>query len=215
MPRNTKEAWSAARLEWECDPEMTLTQVAEKLNVKLGTVSERATRDGWLKLSHQAQERDMAHQVADVLGQISGRDELLDTVGASLDMSIATRVKVINRHRIELGRWRSLFPLEAMASDPVCAKRAKLAAEALGTVQRCEAQAYGLITFTGSDTGAPLVEDIPQDRPLTMLEEAMQSLAQTGTFPDWTAKRPVLELSADDPMSHHQRQPQVGGGNDE
>jgi hypothetical protein len=185
MPQSTPAQWDAARLEWECDPTMTLTDVAAKLGVALPTVSVRAARDGWMKLSQRATERDMQHQVADVLGQISRRDELLDQVGAALDLSVNTRVLVINKHRSELTRWRQLFPLESMASDPVCARRGKLAAEALSIVQRSECIAFGLITYTGQATDAPLVDEVTEeDKPLSPWQKLMESYRLTGRAPE-------------------------------
>ena len=207
MSKISHEAWQAARLEWECTPSLTLQAVATRQGVALPTASNRAKKEGWLKLAQQAEERDMQHQVADVIGQIAGRDELLDKVGASLDLSIGTRVAVINKHRSELSRWRSLFPLEAMASDPVCARRAKLAAEALSIVQRSECVAFGLVTYTGASTDAPLVEQVEEvDKPKASWELLLESYITTGKSPAWSHEsghtpQQEVDPNAEDPFA--------------
>ena len=50
MPFAARESWEKARVEWESDPEMTFSQVAERLNVALPTVSIRARRECWAKV---------------------------------------------------------------------------------------------------------------------------------------------------------------------
>lgn len=178
---------------------MTLLDVAHKLNVALPTVSIRAKKEGWLKLAQQAAERDMAHQITDVIGQISGRDELLDKVGASLDISVRSRVAAINRWRDDWAKHRVLFTPEACASDPVASKRGKATAEMMMMRQRGEAVAFGLSTLTGMDTNAPLVEqDVDDVQPKSQLDRVMEHFLRTGELPT----QPPLTIEAPDDTQH-------------
>ena len=186
MSKISHEAWQAARLEWECSPALTLQAIATKLGVALPTVSIRAKKESWMKMLPEAQSVEQA--AADVLGQLSGRQELVAAVGTALDLSVQTRVLVINRQRDDWLAHRRLFTTEAMASDPVCAKRAKLAAEALAIRQRGEAIAYGIVTMTGASTDAPLVEQVDEAKERPQWELLLESYATTGKAPDWALK---------------------------
>ena len=49
MPFADPAAWREARIQWEVTPEMTLTDVAQRLDVAIPTVSIRARRETWVK----------------------------------------------------------------------------------------------------------------------------------------------------------------------
>jgi hypothetical protein len=189
MPKADPDQWRSARLEWECTPSMTLTDVAHQLNMKLGSVSEKAKRDGWCKVIPEV--REASQIAADALGYISGREVLLAATTTALDLTVATRVAIINKWRDDWAKHRILFTPEACASDPAASKRGKATAELMMVRQRGEAVAYGMSTLTGSDTGAPLVEpEADPDKPKSALDAALEHLLRTGQLPD----QPLLEM---------------------
>jgi len=179
------EQWREAQARWEADPNLSLLEIAKRLGVSAPSVTVYAQRHGWAKLVPSTPtHEELVQATVDVLGHISQRDELLDAASTALDLSVATRVGVINRQRNDWAEHRRLFPHEALAGDPTAARRAKLAAEAIAIRQRGEAVAFGLSTFSGRDTDAPLVEEVPIDQPSTPWRELMEAYRLTGKAPD-------------------------------
>ena len=52
MPAASPEAWALARHQWESDPNVTITDVANSLGVSIPTVSIRRKREMWVRLDH-------------------------------------------------------------------------------------------------------------------------------------------------------------------
>lgn len=49
MPAASPDQWQLLRLEWERTPEMTMTEVANRLDVSVAAVSKRSRRELWTK----------------------------------------------------------------------------------------------------------------------------------------------------------------------
>lgn len=202
------EQWREAQARWEADPEMQLLDVAKRLGVSAPSVTQYAQRHGWSKLLPPVSREHMAQAAADVLSHISNRTELVEQVSTVLDLSVATRVQVLNQHRQDWAEHRRLFPSEALASDPSASRRCKLSAESIAIRQRGEAIAFGLTTFNGADTAAPLVELVEAETPKADWERLLESYVTTGKAPPEFHKstfkpRPEVEPDpfADEP--HH------------
>jgi len=188
----SKDQWKEARRLWEADAGMSLADVAAMLSVSRPAVTQHATKNNWRKASAPIQREELAHAVVDTIAHVAGRQELLDAADAALDLSVATRCAVINRHRNDWAEHRALFPNEALASDPTCARRAKIAAEAIALRQRGECLAHGLVTFSGQDTNAPLVEDVEDVQPRSKMDLALEYFLEHGEFPPHMMQMPQL-----------------------
>lgn len=189
----TKAQWEQARKLWEADADMSLADIAAQLGVSRPAVTQHAQRNNWRKVNRPIQREELAQAAADVLSSISGRTELMAEVSTVLDLSIESRVRILNLHRGEWAKWREQFSVEAMASDPTCARRAKLAAESLAVAQRGEAIAFGMTTFSGQDTDAPVIEDVQAEAPKSKLDLALEYYLEHGTFPDTILLPPPMQ----------------------
>ena len=180
MPKANPSEWLAQRRRWESDPNVGISDVAAALGVDKGAVSRKARRDGWMRVTQPNIAETMAQTVATLAE--TPLEVLVDA--DVLDLSVACRVKVIQKHREDWRRHREIFTPEVVASSEAQAKRAKLAAEMLAIRQRGESISYGLTTWTGASTDAPIVDEVPPEEP-TDFDRAMRHLLETGELPPW------------------------------
>lgn len=161
MPRLTKDQWAAARIKWESDPSLTFEALAGELKVSRVAVSKRASTDGWQRTTDLRTLAQLAHAKSDareVTAKVS--PEVTRETIAARDAAVDLRADVIDRHKADLARHRTLHSDEEQAADLEACKRAKMSMEALTLRHKAERAAYGL-------------------------DEAAVSQAPQG--PDWTA----------------------------
>lgn len=114
MPAAAPEAWENARMQWELMPEMSITTVAQQLNVAIPTVSIRAKREGWSKVV--VVDAELPAQTCVALAASALR-RLNRIVEHSTDDNIATRAAAIILG-YTLGRPTSAGALPAPGDDP-------------------------------------------------------------------------------------------------
>jgi hypothetical protein len=125
MPPLTRQQWQQARVEWESNPDLTITELARRYNVARNTVAERKQKEGWRKAG---------------IDDCKKEGPLPQSLQAYADNVDA----ILRLHRQEWAQHRELYGLEAIAGNFELGKAAKISAEMLAIRQRAEREAWGL-----------------------------------------------------------------------
>jgi hypothetical protein len=125
MPPLTRQQWQQARVEWESNPDLTITELARRYNVARNTVAERKQKEGWRK---------------------AGIDDCKKNgpLPQSVQLYADNVERLLECHRQEWEEHRSLFDLGAIAMNFELGKTAKISAEMLAIRQKAEREAWGL-----------------------------------------------------------------------
>ena len=125
MPPLTRQQWQQARIEWESNPDLTITELARRYNVARNTVAERKQKEGWRK---------------------AGIDDCKKNgpLPQSVQLYADNVERLLECHRQEWEEHRSLFELGAIAMNFELGKAAKISAEMLAIRQKAEREAWGL-----------------------------------------------------------------------
>jgi len=125
MPPLTRQQWQQARVEWESNPDLTITELAKRYGVGRNTVYERIKREGWRKAN---------------IDDCKKEGPLPQSLKAYADNVDA----ILQLHRQEWAQHRELYGLEAIAANFELGKAAKISAEMLAIRQKAERAAWGL-----------------------------------------------------------------------
>jgi len=125
MPPLTRQQWQQARIEWESNPDLTITELAKRYGVGRNTVYERIKREGWRKAN---------------IDDCKKEGPLPQSLKAYADNVDA----ILQLHRQEWAQHRELYGLEAIAANFELGKAAKISAEMLAIRQKAERAAWGL-----------------------------------------------------------------------
>jgi hypothetical protein len=132
MPPLTRQQWQQARVEWESNPDLTITELARRYNVARNTVVERKQKEGWRKAG---------------IDDCKKEGPLPQSLKAYADNVDA----ILRLHRQEWAQHRTLYGLDAIAENFELGKAAKISAEMLAIRQKAEREAWGL-NERGSET---------------------------------------------------------------
>jgi hypothetical protein len=84
--RVSDEAWRAARVRYESDPAVTLSDIAKSLEITRQAVSKRATRYSWQKYVTPRQSAEIAREMgSDMPGKVSYKPAQRPETSASVD----------------------------------------------------------------------------------------------------------------------------------
>ena len=125
MPQLTRQQWEQARVEWESNPDLTITELARRYNVARNTVAERKQKEGWRKAGI-----DDCKKEGPLPQSLQAYAENVDTI--------------LRLHRQEWAQHRTLYGLDAIAENFELGKAAKISAEMLAIRQKAERAAWGL-----------------------------------------------------------------------
>lgn len=125
MPPLTRQQWQQARIEWESNPDLTITELAKRYGVGRNTVYERIKREGWRKAN---------------IDDCKKEGPLPQSLKAYADNVDA----ILRLHRQEWAQHRTLYGLDAIAENFELGKAAKISAEMLAIRQKAEREAWGL-----------------------------------------------------------------------
>lgn len=164
--RLSPDEWTAARLAWESDPNMTMGRLADVLGITKQSVHARikkaaAAGDPWEKqqalsdLAARAQriaDRQAARASADDAGKPDKADRSVSKKAdepdippiPDADTPVNQRAEVIARHRREWSVVRGLSGEAIKGRDFERAKLAKITSETLKIMQDGERKAWGL-----------------------------------------------------------------------
>jgi len=165
--RLSADEWTAARLAWESDPNMTMGRLAEVLGITKQSVHARMKKDAaagdpWEKqqplsdLAARAQriaDRQASRAKADEGGGKADDSDQAVSKKADLpeppplpdaDTPVNQRAEVISRHRREWAVVRGLSGEAIKGRDFERAKLAKITSETLKIMQDGERKAWGL-----------------------------------------------------------------------
>lgn len=121
MPRLTEDQWAAIRIEWEGEPRVTMTELAERFGVNKSALSRKAKNEGWQKRGQLPSINEAAQRKADARFDVDGNSTSTQREGTAVDLASRSesedvRAAVLVRHRSE---WSELelyrrHALEAM-----------------------------------------------------------------------------------------------------
>lgn len=145
MARLTADQWKAARIKWESDPSLTFEDIGKANGVSRVAVSKKAAAEKWERVNDLQTLAKLAHARSDareVTAKVSSQvtPETIDAREAAVDL----RADVLDRHKADLARHRTLHTDEAMAADMEAGRRAKISMEVLALRHKAERSAYGL-----------------------------------------------------------------------
>jgi len=139
MPPLTKQQWQQARVEWESDPDLTITELANRYGVARNTVYERIKREGWRKAN------------IDDCKKEGPLPQSLQAYAENVDA-------ILQLHRQEWAQHRELYGLDAIAGNFELGKAAKISAEMLAIRQKAERVAWGLVSEDSSNAKEIVIE---------------------------------------------------------
>jgi transcriptional regulator with XRE-family HTH domain len=145
MPRLTQDQWAAARIKWEADPTLTFEALGQELGVSRVAVSKRASNEGWERVTDLRTLAQLAHAKSDareVTAKVT--PEVTRERASARDDAVDLRADVIDRHKADLARHRTLHSDEEQAADFEAGRRAKITMEVLSLRHKAERAAYGL-----------------------------------------------------------------------
>lgn len=147
------EQWLAARVLWESDVKMSYGDVAIKFGCTKQAVHSKCKSEGWRKVGADARVISGAHSKADAAMQEIEASPLVvkqyaesEIRGATEEVAIDIRSKVLERHRKEWDGPRSLIYEGMRVKDNEKVRLGKTSAEALKIIQEGERKAFGLDT---------------------------------------------------------------------
>lgn len=147
------EQWLAARVLWESDVKMSFADVAAKFGCTKQAVHSKSKTEGWRKVGADSRVIAGAHSKADAAMQEIEASPLVvrqyaesEIRGATEEIAIDIRSKVLERHRKEWDGPRSLIYDGMRTKDNDKVRLGKTSAEALKIIQDGERRAFGLDT---------------------------------------------------------------------
>jgi predicted DNA-binding protein YlxM (UPF0122 family) len=139
MPPLTRQQWQQARIEWESNPDLTITELAKRYGVARNTVYERIKREGWRKANIDDCKKN-------------------GPLPQSVQLYADNVERLLECHRHEWEEHRSLFELGAIAMNFELGKAAKISAEMLAIRQKAERMAWGLVSEDSSNAKEIVIE---------------------------------------------------------
>lgn len=138
MPSVRKFDWQAIRAEYEAGASMG--KLAEKYGLSKPAISKRAKKENWTQDPTEAVNRLVNAKVNGLVNTVNPIKK-----AEALDNAAQEKVAVILRHRQEWAEFKPLFNEALTINDYNVARRAKLLADALQTIQAGERKAWGII----------------------------------------------------------------------